>query len=71
MYRHLFLFSVVAACAAEPKEIIVDDAGETCTVGLDPADCPPDFTLDAAGGGSVTLSDHIGQRVIIIGTSNW
>ena len=47
----------------------VDDP--SCEVGLSVGDCPPDFSLERVGGGSVHLSDHIGQRIIVIGTSNW
>lgn len=46
---------------------VVDD----CQVGLSVGECPPDFTLNAANGGTLTLSDHVGERIIIIGTSNW
>jgi hypothetical protein len=67
----LFSLGLVACSGPVDKEVSVDPSGETCTVGLDPMDCPPDFTLDAVGGGSVTLSELVGQRVVIIGTSNW
>lgn len=54
-----------------PDTDAVVDSDPPCTVGFDVGDCPPDFTLDAVGGTSVTLSQHGAQRVIVIGTSNW
>jgi hypothetical protein len=49
----------------------VPDTDPPCTTGLDVGDCPPGFTLSAVDGGSVTLSQLGGQRVIVLGTSNW
>ncbi len=49
-----------------------DDDASTCDVyGLEPGDCPPEFTLPSTAGGQVALGDFQGQRIIVLGTSNW
>jgi|GEM_PF-6477296 len=49
-----------------------DDDTATCTTGLTPGDCPPDFAMTLADGGEFNLSDVTGnQRVIVLGSSNW
>lgn len=60
---------MLAACGQpEPDAAPVADG---CEVGLQPGQCPPDFTLTSAEGVDVTLSDLQGKRVVVLGTSNW
>ncbi len=74
--RHIWLLLLVLplfGCEAVSTQTMdgVDTSGD-CTEGVDPGDCPPDFTLPLAGGGDFSLSSLVGtQRVIVIGTSNW
>jgi hypothetical protein len=49
-----------------------DDATPECDAfGLEPGDCPPEFELPSTAGGQVALGDFVGERVIVLGTSNW
>ena len=49
-----------------------DDATPECeSYGLEPGDCPPEFELPSTSGGQVSLGDFQGERVIVLGTSNW
>ena len=54
-------------------EITDDPADEACegATGLFVGDCAPDFTLTASNGGQVSLSDHIGGRVLVMGSATW
>ena len=71
MWRWVSFLGV--GCASGPdftdEAPAVDDP--SCVVGLAVGECPPEFTLSAVAGGSLSLSEFVGQRVIVIGTSNW
>ncbi len=73
--RLLFPVLTLVACEEAPMTEAnpvapAADAGD-CTVGIDEGDCAPDFTLPSADGASVTLSDRLGERVVVVGSSLW
>lgn len=73
--RFLVPLGLAAACAAQsPVDTLDSDpsAGVVeCVEGFGVGDCAPDFTLPDHSGEPESLSDHSGQRVIVIGTSMW
>lgn len=82
--RLLLLFPLLAACAPVDRGSSDDDdsafgddddataAGPECdTFGLEVGDCPPDFELPSTAGGQVHPGDFPGERVVVLGTSNW
>lgn len=42
-----------------------------CPVGIDVGSCAPDFTLLNADGTPVSLSDRVGDRLVVVGSSLW
>lgn len=64
------LLALLAACTADPAAI-VHDTGGPCDEGLNPGECAPDFTLPAADGSTVTLSDHQGTIVVVEVSGMW
>jgi len=55
--------------SVEPDPVI--DTGRGCTVGFDVGECPRDFSLPNQDGDTVTLSDHVGQTVGVVGAAEW
>lgn len=43
----------------------------SCEVGVAEGDCAPDFELPDADGGVARLSDHLGKRVLVLGSAFW
>ncbi|MFT4978878.1 MAG: cytochrome oxidase Cu insertion factor (SCO1/SenC/PrrC family) [Myxococcota bacterium] len=53
--------------AADP----VFDTERDCTVGFEVGQCPRDFTLTNQAGEAVTLSELVGQPVVVVGAAEW
>ena len=81
--RHLLLpamlFALLTAggCGSDPGAPAGDpgpreeDPDPTVAVGTDPGDLAPDFTLAAAGGGDVILSESRGRPVLLYFWASW
>jgi peroxiredoxin len=67
--RRLWPLMALLACGgtAETPEA----AEETCGVGLNPGQCPPDEALLDPAGSQVHLSDWEGERMLLVGSSTW
>ena len=65
--------ALLAGCAPVTTRVADDDdTSAACIEGLAPGQCPPDFTMQLAGGGEFALNTISGAtRVIVIGSSNW
>lgn len=46
-------------------------ADEGCPPGVDVGSCAPDFMLLNADGTPVSLSDRVGDRLVVVGSSLW
>lgn len=64
---------LTTACGGRvPNVPLPDAAADDCpTVGIDVGDCAPQFTLPNTEGELVSLSDVIGDRVLVVGSSLW
>lgn len=60
--------ALLMACAAADT---TDANGEPCREGTRVSQCAPDFTLVDADGATVSLSDHRGERVLLVAASMW
>lgn len=47
------------------------DSGESCEEGFAVGQCPRDFSLPNQDGAVVTLSEKVGQSVVVIGAAEW
>jgi len=68
----LLLATTLSACAADKADSdapSVEPGGHA--QGFEVGDEPLDFTLPDVDGRSVSLSDFEGQRIIVVGTSDW